>query len=60
MNLATIIVLLVVLALVALAVVALRKGRGGGSCCQGKDRGKAKKTGGSHCASCNVDCPFKR
>ncbi len=51
MNLATVIVLLVVLALVALAVVTLRKGKR--SCCDGKD----KKTGGS-CASCNVDCPF--
>ena len=53
MNLATVIVLLVVLALVVLAIVALRRGKR--SCCDGKD----KKTGGS-CASCNVDCPFKR
>lgn len=55
MNLATVIVLLVVLCLVVLAIVALRKGRR--SCCDGKD----KKTGGSNgCASCNVDCPFRR
>ncbi len=54
MNLATVIVLLVVLALVALAVITLRKGKR--SCCDGKD----KKTGGNQCASCNVDCPFKR
>ncbi len=53
MNLATVIVLLVVLALVVLAVVALRKGRR--SCCDTN-----KKTGGSQCASCNVECPFKR
>ncbi len=54
MNLATAIVLLVVLGLVVLAVVALRKGKSG-SCCEGK-----KKTGGNPCASCNVDCPFRR
>ena len=53
MNLATVIVLLVVLALVVLAFVALRKGRR--SCCDGAP----KKTGGK-CASCNVDCPFRR
>ncbi len=56
MNLATVIVLLVVLALVVLAVVTLRRGKGSCSCCDQKN----KKTGGSHCASCNVDCPFKR
>lgn len=55
MNIATFIVLLVVLGLVVLAIVALRRGRGGCSCSNGKD----KKTGGK-CASCNVDCPFKR
>ena len=55
MNFATVIVLLVVLGLVVLAVVALRKGRSVGSCCDGKP----KKTGGG-CASCNVDCPFRR
>ncbi len=55
MNLATVIVLLVVLALVALAVVALRKGKGSCSCCDGKN----KKTGGG-CASCNVNCPFRK
>ena len=54
MNLPTVIVLLVVLALVVLAVVALRKGKGGCSCCDGKD----KKTGGG-CASCTVNCPLK-
>ena len=54
MNLATVIVLLVVLALVVLAVVALRKGKR--SCCDSKD----KKTGGSQCAYCNVNCPFKK
>lgn len=54
MNLATVIVLFVVLGLVALAIVVLRKGRR--SCCDGK----AKKTGVSQCASCNVNCPFRR
>ena len=54
MNWATVIVLLVVLGLVVMAAVALHKGKSG-SCCDGK-----KKTGGSQCASCNVDCPFKR
>ena len=54
MNFATVIVLLVVLGLVALAIVVLRKGRR--SCCDVK----AKKTGGSQCASCNVNCPFKK
>lgn len=54
MNLATVIVLFVVLALVVLAVVALRKGRR--SCCDEA----SKKTGGNRCASCNVDCPFRR
>ena len=52
MNAATVIVLLVVLALVVLAVVALRKGKGS---CHEKD----KKTGGSQCASCHVDYPFR-
>ena len=51
MNLATVIVLLVVLALVVLAVVALRKGKGS---CHEKD----KKTGGD-CASCQADCPLR-
>lgn len=55
MNLATIIVLLVVLGLVALAITALHKGKGRCSCNDGKN----KKTGGS-CASCSVDCPLKR
>lgn len=56
MNLATVIVLAVVLALVVLAVRTLRKGKGGCSCGAGN-----KKTGGcSKCASCSVDCPFKR
>ena len=54
MNLATIIVLLVVLGLVVLAIWTLRGGKGRCSCSS-----KVKKTGGSHCASCNVDCPFK-
>ena len=54
MNLATVIVLLLVLGLVALAVFALYKGNTGGSCCDIKD----KKTGGK-CASCNVNCPLK-
>ena len=53
MNLATVIVLLVVLALVVLAIVSLRKGKGSCSC------GKDKKTGGG-CASCNLNCPFRR
>lgn len=56
MNFATVIVLLVVLALVVLAVVALRKGKGSCSCCDGKN----KKTGGNQCASCNVNCPFRK
>lgn len=55
MNLATVIVLLVVLGLVALAITTLRKGKGSCSCCDDK----GKKTGGK-CASCSIDCPFKR
>jgi len=55
MNGATAIVLLIVLALVALAVLALCKGSASRSCCDLKE----KKTGGK-CASCNVNCPFKR
>lgn len=55
MNIATVIVLLVVLGLVVLAVVALRRGKGSRSCCDVR----GKKTGGG-CASCNVDCPFRR
>ena len=55
MNLATLIVLLIVLGLVVLAVIALRSGKGRSSCCDVKN----KKTGGG-CASCNVDCPFRR
>ena len=53
MNFASYIVVLVVLSLVVLAIVTLRKGNR--SCCDGK----IKKTGGK-CASCNVDCPFRR
>ena len=53
MNIATIIVLLVVLGLIVLAIWAMRKGRIG-SCCDGK----SKKTEGD-CASCLLDCPLK-
>ena len=52
MNLATVIVLLVVLGLVVLAVIALRKGKG--SCACGD---KSKKKG---CSGCSLDCPFRR
>lgn len=55
MNLATLIVLLLVVGLVGLAVVALCRGKSVGSCCDGK-----KKNTGGDCASCNIDCPFKR
>jgi len=51
MNLATGIVLLVVLTLVVLAVKALRSGKGSCSC------GDKKQSG---CAGCSVDCPFRR
>ena len=53
MNLATVIVLLVVLGFVVLAIITLRKGRA--SCC-----GEKTKKAGGKCASCNVDCPFRR
>ena len=51
MNLASYIVVFVVLCLVALAVWGMRKSRR--SCCGDK------KTGGD-CASCPLDCPFRR
>jgi hypothetical protein len=54
MNLATVIVLLVVLGLVALAISTLRKGKGSCSC-----SAENNKKAGGQCASCNVDCPFK-
>ena len=54
MNLATVIVLLVVLALVALAIWTLRRGKGSCSC--GADM---KKGGCSGCASCQANCPLK-
>ena len=50
MNLATVIVLLVVLALVIVAIHFLRQGKGSCSC------GDKNKSG---CAGCSVDCPFK-
>ena len=53
MNWATGIVLVVVLALVVLAIRGMRQGKN--KCCDGNE----KKTGGG-CASCNVDCPFRR
>ena len=55
MNLATVIVLLVVLGLVVLAIVTLHKGKGRCSCTDDKH----KKTGGK-CASCSMDCPLRR
>lgn len=51
MNLATVIVLLVVLALVIVAIRNLRKGKGSCTC------GEKKK---SSCSGCSVDCPFRR
>ena len=56
MNLATVIVLFVVLALVAIAIYYLQKSKGSCSC--GKD-GK-NRVNSSQCASCSLDCPFKR
>ena len=51
MNLATVIVLLVVLALVVLAIYNLHNGKGSCSC------GDKKRSG---CAGCSVDCPLRR
>ncbi len=56
MNLASVIVLLVVLALVVLAIRAMRMGKSQCSC---GENGKMAENGGK-CASCSVDCPFKR
>ena len=55
MNLATVIVLLVVLALVVVAFMAMRRGKGTCDC-----GGNGKKTGNGSCAGCTVDCPFRR
>ena len=51
MNLATVIVLLVVLALVVMAIMAMRRGKGTCSCDDKKKNGYS---------GCTVDCPFKR
>ncbi len=56
MNLATVIVLLVVLALVIVAIRTLRMGKGDCSC---GESGK-KASHGSGCAGCSADCPFKQ
>ena len=55
MNLATVIVLLVVLGLVVLAVRTLHHGKGSCSC------GGSKKgiTACSGCDKCGIDCPLK-
>ena len=56
MNLASVIVLLVVLAMVIVALRVLRTGKGKCSC-----ESNTKKTGsGNKCAGCALDCPFKR
>jgi len=56
MNLASVIVLLVVLAMVVLAIRAMRMGKSQCSCGE-----NSKKTeNGGKCASCAADCPFKR
>lgn len=54
MNLATIIVLLVVLALVVVVINTLRKGKGNCSCGE-----YGKNTRNGKCASCTADCPLK-
>ncbi len=51
MNLATVIVLLIVLAMVVAAIHFLRMGKGKCSC------GEKKKSG---CSDCTVDCPFRK
>ena len=51
MNLATVIVLLVVLALVFVAIRSLRSGKGQCACDDKKQNG---------CSGCSVDCPFRR
>ena len=56
MNLATAIVLLVVLALVIVAIRILRMGKGGCSC---GGNGK-KSTHCSGCANCSAKCPLRR
>ncbi|MBR0177072.1 MAG: hypothetical protein IJQ11_06575 [Bacteroidales bacterium] len=54
MNLATAIVLLIVLGMVVWAIHSLRSGEGRCSC------GESGKPAGNKCASCAANCPFKR
>ena len=55
MNLATIIVLLIVLGMVALAIYGLRSGKGKCSCDSSKKSGRYSK-----CSSCSANCLLKR
>jgi len=55
MNLATAIVLLIVLAMVVVAIHFLRMGKGKCSCDE-----NGKKTVSSKCASCSAECPFRK
>ena len=54
MNLATIIVLLIVLGMVVLAIYGLHSGKGKCSC---EYKEKSSK---NYCPSCNANCPLKR
>lgn len=54
MNLATAIVLLVILAMVVVAIRAMRTGKGSCSCGE-----NGKKTMNGKCASCSAECPLK-
>ena len=54
MNLATIIVLLIVLGMVVLAIYGLHSGKGKCSC------EYKEKSSENYCSSCNANCPLKR
>jgi len=55
MNLATAIVLLIVLAMVIVAIRILQMGKGKCSCGE-----NGKKTANSKCAYCSAECPFRQ
>ena len=56
MNLASIIILLIVLAMAIVAIRILRMGKGKCSC----ESNIKKPANCNKCAGCTVDCPFKR
>ena len=56
MNLASVVILLLVLALAFLAVKVLRSGKS--TCSYGENPKKPKDR--DKCAGCTADCPFKR